>query len=369
MVAKTRQWEIYANRGPFIGNVPIQSYVAHWDTSPRSGGRLVLRANGYNREHFQNLHMQYDGKGADPAARWLLPGSTTDASRARASCYSDAYGRFRGRLYKGSASLGVTLGSYQQSREMIVSRSRSITRQAEEILSDLGRRHQVRGRALRRLSSNYLEVVFGWVPLLKDIKAACDTVIQLADRVESVRGTANRSYVHRNIAPNGDGTRVMTTGIGGNVSITVASLVTISNPNRWLAERAGLLNIGATAWDKVPWSFVVNMFANTGQLVNSITDFAGLSFQNQSVTTTYRESGSQVSTYDYRWVWPPPGGEVHSVYASSWRADRKIRSVGDIPRPSLVFKVPNANWELAAIASSLMVQKVSQIGAFFGMRR
>ena len=149
--------------------------------------------------------------------------------------------------------------------------------------------------------------------------------------------------------------------IGGSVRVHTGAMVRITNPNAWLAERAGSLNIMAVAWDLVPWSFVINMFANTGQLVNSITDFAGLSFQNSSVTTTYREGGAATETLDRSWVWPSPG-RTASRWTSSWNAMRKTRTVGPPPRPSLTLKLPDANWELAAIATSLMVQKVSSVG-------
>lgn len=361
MPEKSRGWDVYRYI-PFIGNRSVESYRATWDVSPYGpNGRLKLQANAYSLNHTKNIFAVYDGKGAAWPPLAQTAGTVAEAGDARRSAYASAYSQFRGRIYKGSAALGVTLGSYAQSREMIVSRCRSISAQAEEIFTDFGRRHQVRGRAAKRLASTYLEVVFGWKPLLQDIHNAATSVIQLADARESVKGRASGHYHHFSDVWDGAHEQNMKISANGTVHVTLASMITIANPNRWLLERAGLLNPAAVAWDLVPWSFVINMFANTGGLVNSITDFAGLSFQNASVTTTFREAGGAASQWQYHSTWPVPY-DHYSSFTSSWTSVRKYRTVEGIPRPPLVLKVPNANWELAGIAASLMVQQVSRIG-------
>lgn len=358
----SREWSNFANRGPYIGNVAVERYVSSWGVSPRGpNGKLRLIANAYAKDHVRNATYNYDGKGANAPPLYTTAGASPEGTSAFDSAYANAYARFRGRLYKGSAQLGVSAGSYRQSREMIVNRSRSVVTQAGEILEDFGKRYTVRGRAAKRLASHYLEIVFGWQPLVTDIHNAAFTVIQLADSVESVRGRSQASYNYTRNTTSPDGKRTMHTNVGGNCMVTLSSLVTISNRNRWLLERAGLLNPASVAWDLVPWSFLVNIIANTGSIVNSITDFAGLTFNNASTTRTFFEGGNSLSRYKDSGTFPFPWS-TSSMWSSAWSSDRKIREVGSVPRPSLVLKIPDANWSLAAIASSLMVQKVYAVG-------
>lgn len=98
------------------------------------------------------------------------------------------------------------------------------------------------------------------------------------------------------------------------------------------------------------------MFANTGAIVNSITDFAGLSFSEQ--TTTEKAECSELRQYVYnRDVFAFSGGTLRAYESNHGR------SVGtSIQPPTLEFRIPEANWELAAIATSLMVQKIRPLG-------
>lgn len=269
----------------------------------------------------------------------------------------------RGKLYKGSASLGVTAASYRQSREMIVKNANSIVRTIATADRNLRRRWKFPWYAPKKVADRVLEVMFGWKPLLEDIHNSCSTVIQLADRLEAVNGRGMKNYYVSYESRSSDGKRIEKFVKGGTAKATSSCLVYISNPNRWLLERAGLLNPAAVAWDLVPWSFVVNMFANTGSLVNSITDFAGLTFNNLSDTRTWHEGGVLTNEYHNSGTFPGPW-RTDSVATATYVSDKKQRLVGVSPRPSLVTKLPGADWQLAAIAASLMTQQVYRFSSW-----
>ena len=61
--------------------------------------------------------------------------------------------------------------------------------------------------------------------------------------------------------------------------------VEITNPNLWLANKVGLVNLPGVLWDIIPWSFLVNMFTNMGSVVNQMTDLAGVTLHGTSLTT------------------------------------------------------------------------------------
>lgn len=331
-----------------------------WYNSPHVKGKLALRANPSTRQNARLVNRSTFGpiRGADSIVVGTDSRSrfTGQMSRVYASLLSETYGRLRGRLYKGSAALGVTMASYKQSQEMIVSRYRQMTLQADSFerrALSLTRMRKGRKRALAldKLASQYLEMVFGWQPLLADVHAACRTVIHQRPASHWVSANAS-TYVEWVLKDSISAAYLNKTTCSGILRVNRTTLVTISNPNAWLRERAGLNNPLAVAWDLVPMSFVVNMFVNTGQLVNSITDFAGLTFTNGSTTQADDLSFDQTAVMAAS---PPYGG------TSSFITSYKHVTLGAVDRPPIVFKLPQVNWELAAIAASLFMQKFRSV--------
>lgn len=328
-----------------------------WTNSPRVNGRLILRSNTLNlrkqtwdflsKGSFTTLSTTYNAGGS------LRSIYSKEIDPVLDSLYNQAYGKLRGKLYKGNASLGVTVAGYAQSRSMVVQRYQQLTNRVERVSMRILRSRSRRARA-RAIASTHLEIIFGWIPLLNDIHAACSSVIQGADSTQFVSGRAAGSA---RISRTGGSPRHLVRGFA-NMTVTLSSRVVITNPNRWLAERAGLLNPVAVAWDVVPWSFVVNMFVNTGSLVNSITDFAGLSFPDASTTKTV-----VTTTNSFCWT---PGSKTPDASNTISKEKWKARGLSSFPAPSLEFKIPDASWESAAMAASLFVQKFSRLVPLLG---
>lgn len=261
-----------------------------------------------------------------------------------------SYAQLRRKLYQGSASLGVTLGSYKQSREMIVNRYQQLNRKADIVLA----RALTKKLTPKDIASIHLEVIFGWTPLLADIHAAVTTVIDSPPIQKWIKVVSREVQTSSKILNWSD------PWLEVNIQHTYYAyhgrgvLVTVSNPNKWLAERAGLLNPVSVAWDLVPWSFVVNMFVNTGQLVNSITDFAGLSFSNGY---SYRKAtGTSYWNVPPEKEWPYRSGVTQLHWGRF-----KEQFLGAVTGPPLAFKIPDMNWGTAAMAASLFTQKFSGI--------
>lgn len=342
--------------GPYGAYLTLRDVNDVWyHSARRPDGTLELLDNAHSRQRRELLSFAPN----DGNAAYYLPKEhpwpTSVWPVSLGGLENETYARIRGKLYKGSAALGVTIGSWKQSREMIVTRYRqmslqsdSFERHARRVLE--GRRGNRRIR-LDKLGSQYLEMVFGWKPLLADIHAAAKTVIDTRPQTERVTARA-AAYVDESEVtyPWVGELRSHTTGV---VRVCRGATVEISNPNLWLRERAGLNNPGAVAWDLVPWSFVVNMFANTGTLVNSITDFAGLSFPSSVIVRAYDlKTVSSIRSLD-------PDAMMSGSSAASCNV--KFQVLGGVSRPPLVFKLPGVNWELAGIAASLFFQKFTRV--------
>lgn len=331
-----------------LGRVYKKLFVSRgWQTSPRVGGRLVLQALPYYKLKSE-VYQLVDDSWSMPVGFTGFPG---EAFEAYSEAKNQAYARFRGKIYQGSAALGVSIASYKQSREMIVKRASQITTEATELAAKALRSR----RPHKDIADMVLEGLFGWAPLLGDIHASATTVIQGASETRGKISATGRAYFkHQSEDTNPYFTFSVTKQ--GSVSVRHVANCSVSNPNIWLSERAGLHNPAAVAWDLVPWSFVVNMFANTGAIVNSITDFAGLSFDQQTTTEKFQCSEMRKYVYD-RDMFGYSGGTLRAYESSHGR------TVGTpIEPPTLEFRIPEANWELAAIATSLMVQKIRPLG-------
>ena len=99
------------------------------------------------------------------------------------------------------------------------------------------------------------------------------------------------------------------------------------------------------------------MFVNTGQLVNSMTDFCGLKFHQQSITTLDR------GVYFYK------VGYKNDWAETQWVNNQKSRVLGPFPRPDVVVKLPDVSWETAAMAASLFAQKFTKFASIAGQLR
>lgn len=343
------------------GSDPLQgSYTKsidyrQWDRSPRVNGKLVLKGLPFEMQRV-NVTKYVSVLGSGIAWRPIDAASGGDVPPGYSYTHVDnmAYNRHRGRLFKGSASLGVTLASWKQSRDMIVKRSNSVGRMLDSVYSRLSRDKR-RIKQLRRerepSANQVLETEFGWRPLIGDVHAALGTVCSDGIPPQWVRGVG-REVIDRRInihSPFGDHNDSYWSG---SVRTTYSTKVEIDNPNTWLLNRLGLINPATVVWDLIPWSFVVNMFVNVNALINSVTDEVGLIVTDRTITRT-RTLLLETSIYHDSY----PGALGLSVR----NIKNKSRETGVPLKPRVEVKIPELNWELALIASALVVQKFKKI--------
>lgn len=315
-----------------------------------------------------------------------------------------AYSKFQGRLRYGSANLGVTLGEWKSSSEMIYNRSiglvKALDRANSQLLRDRRLREKIKKRGLlmrdiigawddqgnvtryvdrkidprkrRQISPSWslrpgayvkdaadlnLEYTFGWTPLVQDMHAAFTTVCRdgIPDNWVSVRAT---EFVEKTSVRGATGGHLERVELQtyAKFSTTYSANVQISNPNLWLLNRLGLVNPAVVAWDLVPWSFVVGMFVNINQMLMSMSDEVGLTLTNQSITRT-----SLRYVYAHRKVNPWSGYPPGTSAMTHWKIFYKNRTVGVALRPTLNFHVPELNLDLLLTATSLVVQRMAKI--------
>lgn len=345
---------------PVIGDLDLGIWS---ENSPVVGGSLVLKENPcnivvdrllrLNMIRAGNTELHANAFGASRNRDYAMPYPDMP-QLPLAEMRNRINAKFDGKLRKGHASLGVSIASWEQSHEMIEKRlkdaQRALDRTALRMVDDRRLLSKIRKDRREPLANQFLEGKFGWGPLVEDISAGLNTVIQQAIPPSEIvaRGKCQVTtpwHTQSNVWTKWDGL-----GTG-----TYKAKVAISNPNLWLANRAGLLNLPGVAWDLVPWSFVVNMFGNFNQLLSSMTNEVGLDITDRSYTETVR-----MLTYRDHYVYY--GGTAGWATSKSVLLRyQKVRTLNAAPPLSLVLKVPKADWGLLAIGSALVVQKIDRL--------
>lgn len=366
--------------GPFAGT----TVTVDWDwmdsvKSPRVNGKLVLQMNPFDR--WRGWCLYYKGSGpwqgkftVLEAKQYLFrryPKYDSVVARQANELNSKAYGKLH---YQGG-SLGVSLATWNQSASMVhkrlkgpakffgklvgvlehVPRKRRFPKGFDPTVGDvaklLRRSRDARGK---KLADDLLEYEFGWKPLFDDletcfreftraippeyIRVAARTIVDKTDEV-----LQNNSY--------GKSIRTYEGIIRGSYSFECQ----VENPNLWLANFLGLINLPSIAWDLVPWSFVVNMFVNTGSLINSLTAELGLTITKRSYTIAHKGWVQQYNSDTY----------FNCSLTQRIFETRNTRVINTQPPRSLQLKLPQGDLELAGIAGALITQQLHKMKGRF----
>lgn len=262
-----------------------------------------------------------------------------------------AYEKFRDKVQTYMA-WAVNYAERKQAVESLAKRAFG----AADVLSDIYNRNGKRfaKRALangKNWNKTFLEFHFGWIPLATDIYNTVETLF------ESPPGLPVRVRVSTpwNVAPNH---KVQYNDVQDAVfGVGISGLVTVNNPNLLLLNRLGLLNPAALAWELVPYSFVIDWFANINTVISQFTDFAGLNTDLVSYTT--RVEGTRRQYYldselrDIMWEGP--------TYESF-----EIRRYTGIPFIMPAVKQPKPlSVTRGVTAIALLLNKASPFTSFF----
>lgn len=137
------------------------------------------------------------------------------------------------------------------------------------------------------LGSTWLEWHFGWDPLIKDI-ATTVNILNQAPIYHAVRVKGRRiQNTEVSVMKSAYNDTYLTREI--SVRTTCGAFIQTSSYNRSVATQLGLTNPLAIAWELVPYSFVVDWFANVGTYLQSFTDFDGLSVTKPFTSTVAHE--------------------------------------------------------------------------------
>jgi len=207
------------------------------------------------------------------------------------------------------------------------------------------------------LGSAWLEYHFGWQPLVQDIGDSLNTMSKANfDPKSRIQGQAHASG--QGFTRNYDDWQLRSWDKWqADATEKMSAKVSVKNPNAFLAQRFGVVNPATLAWNLIPFSFVVDWFANVSQVLDSMTDFMGVEVESPSGTSFQRHTREKYNMFKIRLGTPPlyhGNGSTHQTVFCS-------RSTSLTPPPLTFNKVSGLGLTRGATAVSLLTQALQSL--------
>lgn len=290
--------------------------------------------------------------------------SSAPGDLAYRRAYSKAYAKYSDSVKAETAQLMTNFLERASSVDMIAGRVKQLITFARflargkvfQALRALGQpRSQARiaekkHAVSKSLANQWLELHFGWVPLVKDIYAAID-VLQSDSNARSALGKSGARELNSSVNGSTSWPIYSVSTTDEFVGVRLASQIWIENPNLFRANALGLTNPVSWVFEGVPFSFVADWFTNASQFLTAWDTHIGLTVTGAHTTSfaynEYRTEPRQGSGW-YPGVSGPSSGWAIGVGVS--------RTLGISSPPFVMKSFRGFSVERGATAMSLLIQ-------------
>lgn len=192
------------------------------------------------------------------------------------------------------------------------------------------------------LGDAWLEFHFGWEPLVKDIFHATQ-VLQSPMTGKTVEVKAVVPFNERSYLKPYSESYLRTTE--GLAICKLGATLQVTDSNAYAANRLGVTNPAAWAWELIPFSFVVDWFTTIGVFINQWTDLDGVRLINPwNATILVVNKCQYVKTYGTSYVDIRSHGVLFSRatsiprYKIAWRPLKRLSIVRAATAMALLVK-------------------------------
>lgn len=297
----------------------------------------------------RRVETQYPQYGSQPGAVYndaaygaTVIGSAEDSRKLNAAIFSArnrAISKMKG---DAQAQLGLMLATWEETSSLIVSASN-----AAKDFTDTERKQRLIAKLRKRgsVSNTHLMFIFGVLPTALDLKAAAEVLSKPFPVKETrIRRTATSASVSKGGSYRGT--------LYSEYGVLVGGTVRVTNPKLSFANDLGLINPLSIAWDKIPFSFLINMFCPVGAFFNSLTDLVGYEVIDGFHTTFQKKTWNGEV-----FVQPAPG--QNNVWRSRFVRQLRVQRQLGVPDPKLPpVRCPEPTLFNTTMALSLLDQKI-----------
>lgn len=276
------------------------------------------------------------------------------------------------RSARSSVELGQDLGEYRETIKGILRPMHSMQDLINGYYAKLRKLKQIHhGKpvSLRKaLADSYLEWTFGWRPLALDVADAYSGLRNRSKFLPSKRFSVSASDIFQ-----GSSTPYVPSGLPSNLSCTKTvqsryqervegavkvNLVNGNVPVLDVLELSKLSDFATTAWDLLPYSFVIDYFTNIGDIISSL-----VLFDHDVMWTNWTTRTTTTEEYQYRVSGLPvpiTAGRTTENYVQGGNSKQRVTSFTRSPSslggliPSFRFSLPNSDKPWVNIAALVL---------------
>jgi len=292
------------------------------------------------------------------------------------------------RSVQTSFETGIFLGELQESIRMLMSPAKSLRRGVDDYLGALKKRRR-RGRIQNRqiLADTWLEYSFGWKPLVRDANQALEALAFRAAQEAfhndyvMVKFTARDETIFQSpmIDYQPTGTHLyMSVDRYHEYKHHVRHMGAMRISAKGLSDKSkywgiSLEDFAPTAWELLPWSFLIDYFSNIGDVIAAwSTCTSGLAWSQKTVrqtTTQHLSFSPNLGRMKKEYV---EVGKVYDRLTASGTAgyleysDKQFsRTPGSLTHPSVQFELPGFGLKWLNMAALLVSRNATRKSPFY----
>lgn len=234
-------------------------------------------------------------------------------------------------------NLGVALAEARQTAELIGGAATDIANQIRRF-KERNAKDWLRRGSWKKVPSRYLEMSYGWTPLMSDVHGAAEELSRVVNReLHQPQITATGSAGSSDFSDVKYGGTSAWRQVRRQISHRCDVSVVAKAPN-WVVQefgRLGLQNPLTIFWEKVPYSFVADWFLPVGSYIDTFDVTNYLQFTEGSVSKISRSK--LVGRAKLEWDSTRYGDVKYNVLRPpTYRAWKFYRTtLGSFPRASL----------------------------------
>lgn len=278
---------------------------------------LPYSASDFSHSTPLGFYMQHDEK-VKVTAKSVGGFLDYDVSSAEAIAKQKAAERFFSNGAGQNINIGVALGEMTQTMNMIGNTATRVARSFKALrhldihgafnavkMGNYSHRNSLIKRAkkggyrdddyksnLSFAADAWLEMKYGWRPLLNDVEGAAKALAAAQEKDPADLKISGSAKAVIPVNPRNVPGWVITANGGGSVRVHHYAYFRILDQSIRGNQTLGLSNLQQVAWELIPYSFVVDWFLPVGKYIQALGAFQGLDYVRGGTSTKVSLSGS-----------------------------------------------------------------------------